>query len=441
MPVSPLSRSTDQPGSLSPADADRGDARALRETGGPTAAPAALPLGEPASTGRGSVLFTRPALLASSWTWLIGMYLPVLLLDQYGSAGVIAFAIPNVIGVMLFGLALTRFRWLRELPATHPWMPVVFSLVVVAFHAYVLTWLWRWEVNRTLPEWTGLAPMSVVIVLGVFATILPERWIVRGGAAAWCISLSLLLAALASWLMLGDVSFIDANAFQQWLMVMFDLADGDRPAKWMPAAEHPLPATLLLSPIMIFGFLLCPYLDLTFHRSFNAVGGGRPGATTFVMFGVLFTCMIAFTAVYAVLGFGPAVALHIVLQSWITVALHLREIDRASRPQMRGGGLLLALLAAVTGAGLAFVEQPLYREWFVFYGLIFPAWLLLQILKPRLLGRKAVGGLTFLVVCLLCAPFLQWGFMRPEHNAVLLVPVVLLALAFLVGPRTDVRAA
>src|SRR4051812_22981962 len=45
---------------------------------------------------------TRPVLwaifLGVSWTWVIGMFLPVLLVRDYGLLGWVVFAIPNVIG-------------------------------------------------------------------------------------------------------------------------------------------------------------------------------------------------------------------------------------------------------------------------------------------------------------------------------------------------------
>ena len=48
--------------------------------------------------------------LASSWTWCIGMYLPVPLLREYGWAGFLAFAIPNLVGCTVFGYLVSRER-------------------------------------------------------------------------------------------------------------------------------------------------------------------------------------------------------------------------------------------------------------------------------------------------------------------------------------------
>ena len=47
---------------------------------------------------------------ASSWTWCIGMYLPVLLLRHFGWPGVLAFVVPNVAGCVAFGYVLADPR-------------------------------------------------------------------------------------------------------------------------------------------------------------------------------------------------------------------------------------------------------------------------------------------------------------------------------------------
>ena len=43
---------------------------------------------------------------ACSWTWCIGMYLPVILLRELGWPAVIAFAAPNLVGCAAFGYLL-----------------------------------------------------------------------------------------------------------------------------------------------------------------------------------------------------------------------------------------------------------------------------------------------------------------------------------------------
>src|SRR6476661_4754696 len=43
------------------------------------------------------------AYLGMSWTWCIGMFLPVLLVRDYGFWGWLVFAVPNVVGAAAMG--------------------------------------------------------------------------------------------------------------------------------------------------------------------------------------------------------------------------------------------------------------------------------------------------------------------------------------------------
>jgi hypothetical protein len=41
--------------------------------------------------------------LATSWTWCIGMFAPIVIGQMYGWPGILAFAVPNIFGGMLLG--------------------------------------------------------------------------------------------------------------------------------------------------------------------------------------------------------------------------------------------------------------------------------------------------------------------------------------------------
>ena len=45
---------------------------------------------------------------AASWTWCIGMFMPIILLSRFGWAGFWTFLIPNVIGCVAFGYIFDR---------------------------------------------------------------------------------------------------------------------------------------------------------------------------------------------------------------------------------------------------------------------------------------------------------------------------------------------
>src|SRR4051812_30605350 len=57
--------------------------------------------------------------LASSWTWCIGMFLPVLLIRDYGLWGWIVFAVPNVVGAGAMGWVLRSRTTSRHMVVAH----------------------------------------------------------------------------------------------------------------------------------------------------------------------------------------------------------------------------------------------------------------------------------------------------------------------------------
>ncbi|MEO6436421.1 MAG: hypothetical protein ABIP55_11780, partial [Tepidisphaeraceae bacterium] len=81
--------------------------------------------------------------LATSWTWCIGMFLPVLLVRDYGIWGWVVFAIPNVLGAAAMGWTVRDAEASRTLVAAHQTACSWFSLVTLAFHVFFVIWLSR----------------------------------------------------------------------------------------------------------------------------------------------------------------------------------------------------------------------------------------------------------------------------------------------------------
>src|SRR5215813_659097 len=88
--------------------------------------------------------------LACSWTWCIGMFLPVLLVRDYGVAGWIAFAVPNVVGAAAMGWTLRDSAASRRVAQEHRTAARWFSLVTIAFQIFFAAWLVRRVLN---PLW------------------------------------------------------------------------------------------------------------------------------------------------------------------------------------------------------------------------------------------------------------------------------------------------
>src|SRR5678815_2030036 len=71
----------------------------------------------------------RATFLASSWTWVIGMFLPVLLVREYGIWAWVIFAIPNCVGAAAMGWTLRTREQSLAMVQSHAAACRIFSLV------------------------------------------------------------------------------------------------------------------------------------------------------------------------------------------------------------------------------------------------------------------------------------------------------------------------
>jgi hypothetical protein len=324
------------------------------------------------------------------------MYLPAILLRDYGWSGFLAFAVPNVVGCAAFGFIVKSSARSRRLVAAHERLMKWFSAVTVAFHGFFLAWI----SPRLFPEGISDAA-AAAIAAGVFVGAglcgirLRWKWWLALGALVWAGSLALVVAH-------------DGPTFEgppQHLL----FAGGD--AAW-------------LVPIMAFGFLLCPLVDLTFHRAMQKAK--RPA--TFVVFAGAFSLMILLTCAYAqdaFAGLAPFIAAHLLLQAAFTVAVHSKLLVRSS-----GGArlpldfalqLTLIVLSVILGFWVSHDPargEAIYLRFLVFYGLVTPVlilatWRSSQGERPRAGGRETPNPTTPLwipwVVILVCIPIFEAG--------------------------------
>src|ERR1043165_610938 len=99
-------------------------------------------MNDPASRPRSSWWSTLgwAAYLACSWTWCIGMFLPVLLVRDYGIWGFVVFAVPNVVGAAAMGWVL-RDGASERIVARHLRALRYFSIVTIVFQIHFAIWL------------------------------------------------------------------------------------------------------------------------------------------------------------------------------------------------------------------------------------------------------------------------------------------------------------
>src|SRR5580658_7234340 len=79
--------------------------------------------------------------LGASWTWCIGMYLPALLVRDFGIWAFVIFAVPNVVGAAAMAWVLPNAEASRELVREHKTACMGFSLATVAFNSFFLGWI------------------------------------------------------------------------------------------------------------------------------------------------------------------------------------------------------------------------------------------------------------------------------------------------------------
>ena len=326
------------------------------------------------------------AFLGCSWTWVIGMVFPALLLRDYGLKGWLAFAVPNVLGAAAMGTVLFKPAWSAAIVRRHAVACHHFTTVTVAFHLFVISWLF-----------TGLlgpaaAPMMVVavglcVVLGMRNRQAAMLYVAAGvtllswGCFAWASQ------APGAW------------ALADWAP---DTPRLDRAAIWY------------FLPCSVLGFLLCPYLDLTFHRARIHAAGKAAGPMAFALgFGVVFFLMIVFSVAYGAKllpfiegdphaklhgAWWALLGVHLTLQAAFTITVHVRETledsttGGASVPRLAGACGLAVLLGcvvrldalpshALTG-GLTWGEAG-YRGLLLLYGTVFPAYVWLVMIPTR----------------------------------------------------------
>lgn len=318
------------------------------------------------------------------------MYLPFLLLGQYGWMGFLAFAVPNVLGCAAFGYVLRREDAAALRQRLGGWTRA-FTLVTIAFQC--------WFVGAMLP-WS----MASVVLPGglILGTLLNSRgWLIVAVAAA----------------VVTAVCFTTAFT--------------------TPLTNLPWQGTLpddglfFLAPAIALGFLACPYLDLTFHRALEE----SPSRHAFAIFGVAFACTLLGIATLwnpetgsVELSMGLMVLWAV--QMAFTIGAHARETwsplaaaPRTNRAVMFGVCFVAATvgwLMRLRAEGSLGSLDDAYTRWLVFYGLLFPFFLLF-----RLRGVPTSWSWFAIAASLPCY---ELGFIRHETTWLLLPLGLLLVL-------------
>jgi hypothetical protein len=274
------------------------------------------------------------------------MFLPIILLRDYGWPGFLVFAIPNVLGCAAFGYVLRNAGRRAELIGRHERAAVLFSATTIAYHMFFMAFL----ASLIARDTTQATLITMALPAGIFLAGYGLGWMPQ---PAWPAAAVLLYAgSMAVFTGVGTASL----SATQW-SGSFSTTD-----------------LVFLAPALVFGFLLCPYLDLTFHRALDA----SPSRHAFAIFGIAFIPILLLTVAYRQDFTQPVVVAYITVQATFTVAAHLREIRERSWPRegIPRMAILLVPAAAVVLVLLPGDGENTYLRLLGFYGLLFPAYVL-----------------------------------------------------------------
>lgn len=345
------------------------------------------------------------------------MFLPILLVRDFGLAAFLVFAIPNVLGAAAMGFVLRSSDSAQRILTRDALAVRLFSAITVLFHLYLIWWLSQaGYVGGTLWPWA----VTAIVAFAAFTAL-------RASSPADAGTIYLLSLAIA------------AFSFYAGL----ELKLPDAPTRTFLN----IPALAYLAPVCIFGFLFCPYLDATFLRARLSTSPRESKLAFSVGFGVVFFSMILFTLAYAGLLLGTAAAgprvaaaivLHILIQSGYTIGLHIKEgialgadASHAESPtttRRRNAVILAALVILILTAALQFPRitdgpgiSPTfefgYRLFMSAYGLLLPAyvWLVMIPRRNQSTPPSRATHILWLAACALAAPAFYMGFIHQQE--------------------------
>jgi hypothetical protein len=371
------------------------------------------------------------AYLACSWTWCIGMFLPALLLRDMGWSGFLIFALPNIIGAAAMGWIIPSRADSVRFVDKHPDAIWWFSAITLAFHLFWILWITNFIGSAFHIPTPYLAwGIGISILFALISTRgIHRRQAPQIALALLVFSLGVLIATTCT----PDVQ--ESNA-----------------ARLTSASTSMTPLWML--PVMLFGFLLCPYLDITFHHARQQLDTKKNGRLGFsIGFIGFFSFMILLTTRYASAMAGAmdgtavtpiatpwlatGILIHILCQWLFTVRVHLKHIQ--ALPGAKSKQPILLLLALIAGvAGFLATQLPshaeltggeiVYRLFMSAYGLGFPAYVLYRIVMKNKPGLK-----TLWIMMALASPLFWMGFI--ERQSIWLIPGMGLILLGAFLPR------
>jgi hypothetical protein len=352
--------------------------------------------------------------LACSWLWCLGGFFPLILLRDYGWPAIAAFTIFNIGGAIAMAYYFKNPSQQLYFIGKHYSAITSFSFITIAYQLFFVSWL-----GAVIGQ-----PLLPAIVISIAFAI----YLSKGAITHWAVAIYLVSIALFISFVVGVSNGVEHD--------FWPVLDASAKIHW--------PHTVL--PLAI-GFILSPYLDITFHRAYKH--SAHPKTSFTLGFGIFFLSLLAFVFLYAdslsALFFSNAlpnaiiypVIAFLVLQTAFTIAAHCRELatQGSVKPHILATSIIvftlivLASVYFVHGSLIAWVnlplEETLYKSFLFFYSLVFPLYLLMGTSKP-----------FYLWVLAIATPAYSLGFLvGGDYSFSLTVGVVIIVFALLIFKR------
>lgn len=226
--------------------------------------------------------------IALSWTWGLGLFFSVQMALQFGLPGLLGFAIPNALGLMLFGLLVSKVSKKHETARdfeshffrTSHAMRGVF--LAYQFTAVALTFF---AVFRYMFEPLGIALILAVTVMLGLSLLLGEQFDIQ--KIKWShLAMFVLMVASMAGIAYGARQWLDKSQF------VLDLWPGEQ-------SDDRFLFVGFLVPIIV-GLVVGPWLDLQqWQRAIQIYREGGSVRHAYVFGGLVFFCIIVFHGVLA----------------------------------------------------------------------------------------------------------------------------------------------
>lgn len=326
--------------------------------------------------------------LACSWTWCIGMFLPVILQNDFGSGAWLFFILFNIVGATSFVFIVKNKNNSDIFIHKHKNACIGFSFITIIFQLLFMGWTFSF-----------LSPIESAIFFSLMASLFFIIYFI-----------SIDIAAIAVWI-------LSAATFLGYINLQSDFSLANKIIDQVLYIDH---RVAYVAPLLLLGFSLSPYLDLTFHRvvqcdQHNNHQGMR--LSFLVGFPLLFAFLMIFSLAYVDTAKQMLISdslfkdketitllfFYFILQTSFTIIAHVKELSKVTTKEpirkMLGAGVLAFVLSVALSPAM---NETLYRCVMSFYGVVAPAYVWLVAFNKHPTPLKVVL-FTIAVALALCA--------------------------------------